>query len=196
MVDFTLDKIFIYPTDSVWGIGAAASSAEGNNWIRSFKGRAEKSPFSILFGSYDQMENYLNFDYGLLSKEKVLEIFDLQSTFLIPKDWYTDERIGPWVYGESTHIGIRVLALPWIKEITLGGPITSTSFNITGDPSITEVKKARELFEAKCSECSFVYPTKDHRHSLASTIIKIDGNDFSIIRAGGHAEKIREILEI
>jgi len=196
MVANFINEIFIYPTDSVWGIGADAKSAEKNQWIRSFKGREEKTPFSVLFSDAEQLELYV--DLGKMDKRNLFnKILKMQSTFLLPVQWLRTSDFGPWIYAESDFIGLRVLNLPWVKKITQSGPITTTSCNFTGSPAIASLIDAKNFAEENCPDCAFIYPDKkDHKHGKPSTIIKFDGECFKIIREGTNVDAIRSLLEI
>ena len=126
--------------------------------------------------------------------EKVLK---MQSTFLLPLKWLRSSELGPWIYGQSDFIGIRVLELPWIKSLTAKGPITTTSCNLTGSPPLSSLKDAKNFFDNYCSDCSFITPDCDlHEGGRPSTIIKFDDSSFEIVREGENANMIRELLEI
>jgi len=196
MVANFINEIFIYPTDSVWGIGADAKSAEKNNWIRLFKRRAEGTPFSVLFHHFDQLESYLDLtDFN--DKKLFKKVLTMQSTFLLPLKWLKNSDLGPWIYAESEFIGVRVLDLPWIKKMTNNGPITTTSCNFTGSPAIADLAEAEKFYKEHCPDCSFIYPdNQSYEYGKPSTIIKYDQSCFEIIREGSNVDSIRELLEI
>ena len=195
VVDF-INEIYVYPTDSVWGIGADAKSSEKNKWIRNFKGRDSTTPFSVLFYNIEQLESYLDLS-SFKNRELLEKVLKMQSTFLLPLEWLRSSDLGPWIYAQSSFIGIRVLELPWIKQLTINGPITTTSCNFTGNPPLTNLKDAKEFFDTHCSNCSFIVPDCDiHENGKPSTIIKFNDSNFEIVREGDNVGLIRELLEI
>src|SRR3989344_1548803 len=72
-------KIFIYPTDTIYGIGCNALNKEAVEKIREIKQR-DKKPFSIIAPSFDwikekciidcELENYLPGKYTIILKKK------------------------------------------------------------------------------------------------------------------------------
>jgi L-threonylcarbamoyladenylate synthase len=128
-------KIFIYPTDTIYGLGCNALDEQAVNKIREIKLRDDK-PLSIIAPSTnwilenfittsDEINKYLPGPYTLLLKKK-------DPNFLI------------WI-SNNDRIGIRIPDHPFTKEIQkIDVPFVTTSVNLAGEPfakSIDEIKQ-------------------------------------------------------
>ena len=73
-----------------------------------------------------------------------------------------------------------------------GGPITGTSANLSGRPSCSN---ADEIVQQLGAKLSLILDAGDTGGTLASTIVRIDGNEWSIVREGA-APRRREIRKV
>lgn len=126
--------VFVYPTDTIYGIGCNALDESAVKQIRKIKGRYEK-PFSVIAPSKEWILNNCFFDK---SQKKYLDklpgkytlIFKLRSKDVVSKE----------VSKET--LGVRI-PKHWISDMVreLGFPVVTTSVNKTGDGPITELKQ-------------------------------------------------------
>ena len=73
--------VFVYPTSSVWGIGADIYSEEFVLKVLNIKNSNSKKPTSILFKDEEQLAEYI-YDYGLgMQTERTIELKKLDSDF-------------------------------------------------------------------------------------------------------------------
>ena len=127
-------KIFIYPTDTIYGIGCNALDEEAVEKIREIKCRDNK-PFSIIAPSMEwikenlivnvEIEKYLPGPYTIILKKK-------------------NPKFLSWVSSTET-LGIRIPKHPFCFQIQEAQvPFITTSVNKSGEiPSnkISEIKK-------------------------------------------------------
>ena len=129
------NKIFIYPTDTIYGIGSNAENIKNAERIRKIKGRDNK-PFSIIAPSMqyilkncevnkNTLKKYLPGPYTLILKKK-------DKNFL--------KHIS-----DTEYIGIRIPKHPFTKILQkTKKPIITTSANLSGEKpanKITEINK-------------------------------------------------------
>ena len=183
------DQIYIYPTDTVWGIGANIFSRNAQEKIRAIKKSTLDKPMSILFPGKELLGHFL--DYPLPWND----LFSLEITFLIPRSWCKEE-IPDWV-ATGPFLGIRCLEGDEINSIKEreNAPITTTSLNLSGGGPITTLADAKEFQKAQASD-SKLLSFKNHSMSgMSSTIVKVEvENKYEIIRAGTNVEKIKSVL--
>lgn len=129
------DLIFIYPTDTIYGIGCDATDTEKVKKIQELKQRDDK-PFSIIAPSKEwilerfsttreELDRYLPGPYTLLLKKK--EAGDL--THISANDY----------------VGIRIPDHRFTRALQgLGVPVVTTSVNISGKPPATAVQDIDE----------------------------------------------------
>lgn len=187
------DKIYIYPTDTVWGIGANIYSKSAHVKIAEIKGSRDGKPLSILFPSIEMAQSYLKIPKKFLDH---LEIFDLGFTLLLPLDLAVKE-IPPWVRESSPFIGFRVLPLLALKKVmeSEGAPITTTSLNKSGESPIVKNEEAQQFFKSvKSPEIHFVKIKSLENHGSSSTIVQYENGLMKIIREGKNITVIKGML--
>lgn len=126
--------IFVYPTDTVYGIGCNAEIPESVKRIREIK--CTEHPFSViaptkkwitanLKTNNNRQMNKLPGPYTLILKKK-------------RRDLLTAVAVGD-------SLGVRIPKHKFIKLITKAGvPFVTTSANISGQPTIKSVKRIPE----------------------------------------------------
>lgn len=188
------DQIFIYPTDTVWGIGCSIYSYEGYKKIADIKHSDINKPLSIMFASCDELEKSFRFPKKMTAAW-FREYFKLESTLGFPKKEALIE-IPKWATAESEFVSIRCLEIEATKEIdqTLKVPFFSTSLNLTGKPPITTLEEASQFQKEHAPDAIFITHSGTNLSGSSSSIVFIDEHlVVSIIRRG---EKILDVLEL
>jgi len=118
-------KIFIYPTDTIYGLGCDATNKESVNKIKELKGRDKDKPLSVIAPSINwieencfvdlELKKYLPGPYTLILKKK-------NKDFLLH-------------VSNSETIGVRIPKCKFIEEIQKANvPFITTSVNLSGEP--------------------------------------------------------------
>ncbi len=126
--------IFVYPTDTIYGIGCNANDEEAVQRIRALKER-EQNPFSIIAPSKEWIaEHCIVHPNGYPWIKRLPGRYTL--LFKIKKKDFADS-INP----NSDVIGIRIPD-NWFSDLVpeFGVPIVSTSANLTGKPHMTSLE--------------------------------------------------------
>jgi len=121
-------KVFIYPTDTVYGIGGNALDGKVCERVREIKGRDGK-PFSIIVSDFSMLRRYCE-----VPEDKARYLFRYLPgpyTFLLEKK--EDIPACP-----GSKIGVRVPLHSFIRKVSgdTGLPIIGTSANISGQGSV------------------------------------------------------------
>lgn len=191
------DRIYIYPTDTVWGIGANIYSQKAFDQIAEIKGTSKSKPLSVLFSSITQLKEYIDLP-AAYTDHWLNKFFSLESTLAIDRH-FAMGRIPSWVLGDSHLLAVRCLTIPSIKKIIEeeGAPITTTSFNRSGSPSISLHDDASKLFSEIASQHQFVDDRSFSPSGNASTIIQLNNDfTFSYIRPGTRKEEIEQHIKL
>ncbi|MBT6324370.1 MAG: hypothetical protein HOJ35_00215, partial [Bdellovibrionales bacterium] len=172
------DNIYIYPTDTVWGIGASIYSEVGNQSVRKIKNKDSNDPLSVLFENKVMLMDYINFP-AIIKSENLFKLFNFEISLLLPILWIKKE-IPKWVLCDSKYVSIRIVKNNSILKIMkdTNSPITSTSLNFSNEKPITEFIAAKSF----CAEVDQEYnltllADQDHYYSLSgesSTMITLD----------------------
>lgn len=190
------EKLFVYPTDTVWGIGGSIFSNECYRKIADIKGHEEKKPLSVLFYSIEEIRDLINLppEFSDLWLE---EFFKFESTLGVPKEW-SKKELPNWICQDSKFLTIRCLKSKMIKKVIdmVGGPITSTSLNFSGFPPIVDGVEAREFYEEHMKEEVFIENHDAPCSGRSSTIVLLGEEKHNIVREGQYVNEIKEHLKL
>lgn len=120
--------LVIYPTETVYGIGAAANHSGAISKLLAYKGRREGKPLSIAVTDQKMAEQYVEIN---AQAQKFYKNF-LPGPFTVISK--SKNQVDPRVNSEFGTLGIRIPAYPLIIQVIrqLGQAITSTSANASG----------------------------------------------------------------
>ncbi len=127
------DYIFIYPTDTVWGIGAPLENQKLHELVAKIKGTEATKSLSLLFSSLSQIKMWMNFPKRM-NDRWLNNFFTMESTLALPRSQVIQSVPLFVVPSDSKYVAMRMLAYPFLDFLTIsiGGPITTTSLNKTG----------------------------------------------------------------
>ncbi|MFH1802431.1 MAG: L-threonylcarbamoyladenylate synthase [archaeon] len=133
-------KVFVYPTDTIYGIGCNATNAKAVVKIREIKQKDEK-PFSVIVPSKDWiLENCVVSDFGREYLDKLPGKFTLILKLKKNVNIAKKELVG-----EVDTIGVR-MPDNWFAEFLSrhGLVFVTTSVNISGEKPIAQVSELNE----------------------------------------------------
>ena len=171
-------KTILYPTDTIWGVGCDATNSKACDKVYVVKKRPTNKSLIILVDTAERLADYVvnvpAIAYDLIKAAKSpLSIIYAESKNLARN------------VSADKSICIRVVNHDFCKEVIrrLGKPITSTSANLSGQPSPLTYNDITEEMRQ-----SVDYTVQLYHDVLAkpksSTIIKLNGdNTFEIIRS-------------
>ena len=162
--------VILYPTDTVWGIGCDACNEKAVEKVFEIKRRPGAKSLIVLAADLDMVAKYV----------KDVEVNDAPMTIIYPGAQY----LAPNVAAEDGSVGIRIPLVSEDSPETDGGafcrelvrrlrrPITSTSANVSGQPSPLSFD---EIPEEVLSAVDYVVPRSFGRTATgrASQIIKL-----------------------
>ncbi len=190
----TSESVFIYPTDTVWGIGASIYSEAAYNKIAEIKNTTTDKPLSIMFTDINMLYKSFNFPENI-SLSWLNSFFKLETSLGLPKKIATFS-IPFWVAARSEMVSVRCLDLEILKPIStaLGGPFFTTSLNLTGESPITSYEDAKKFQETLAVKTELIGNQSHNLSGQSSTIVFLKGNSFEIVREGAKIEEIKKHL--
>lgn len=169
------NRVIIYPTDTVYGIGASVYDKEGIKRIYDIKHRPLDKPLAVLCANIEQID-----EIAYLTKDarKLIEAFMPGALTIILK---SKDKIKESM-GFDT-IGVRIPNYKLAIEILeRNGPMATTSVNESGAPSINNYDEIKEDYDDLVD--LIVPPSGEKTSSLASTVVDITG-PVKLLRQGG-----------
>lgn len=161
------NKIFLYPTDTTFGIGCNANDVESIRRIFDLKKRAESKSLIILVDTPARLQSIVDvpelaWDIMDLSEKPVTIVYDDPKN--LPQE----------LIAEDGTIAIRLTDDLGCKKIIgkLKAPIVSTSANISGEPTPNSFE---EISEEIKNGVDYIFPeTKTFRPKFSgSSVIKL-----------------------
>lgn len=124
--------VFMYPTDTIYGIGCDATNKQAVDVVRQAKERDEK-PFSVIAPSKKWIEE--NCQMSDAAKEGIKQ---LPGPFTLLLRVKNRNAVAPNVTNET--MGVRIPKHWWADFVAeFGKPIVTTSVNVSGQPHATSV---------------------------------------------------------
>jgi L-threonylcarbamoyladenylate synthase len=170
--------VILYPTDTVWGLGCDATNELAVSKINDIKGRSNDKSFIILLDTDAKLQSYVteipDVAYDLIEYAE----HPLTIVFSGAKNLANN------VINEDGSVGVRIVKHDFCQQLIqrFRKPITSTSANISGQPSPRFFDEISE--EIKEAVDYIVDLEQDLRtEKKPSTIMKLaPGGQFSFIR--------------
>ena len=185
-------SLIIYPTDTVYGLGAIVTNEQSINNIYLAKSRSFTSPLIALLSSVDKVEEVATIsDENREILEKLAHAFWPGALTVILK---RKEHIPNIMVSGGDTIGVRIPNLDLaIKIIDLaGGILATTSANISGEAT---PKSYNELSEAIKSRVDILVDGGECKLGEASTIIDLTSDVPKILRNGAiSTDEITKII--
>lgn len=181
-------RLVVFPTDTVYGLGAAAFNPFATAMIFQVKGRPRSLPLPVLVSSADQA-------WALASRVPPAAVALAEAfwpgalTIVVP-----ESDALHWDLGETKGaVGVRVPAHPDALELLrMVGPVAATSANPSGKPTPRSV---REIAEELGWAVGLYLDAGPAKGEIPSTVVDVIGRRPRIIREGAvPAEKIKEVL--
>ena len=175
-----------FPTETVYGLGADATSAESCKNIFVAKGRPQDNPLIVHLAYVSEADTYAY--TSDLFKKIAAEFMPGPLTVILPKK----EIIPDTVTAGLDSVAIRVPMNPTAhKLIKLSRkPIAAPSANLSGKPSPTT---AAHVIDDLTGRVEAILCGKDAEVGVESTVIKLTGeNSLVICRPGGITKEMLE----
>lgn len=130
-----IGKIFVYGTDTIYGIGCDAMNNKAVSKIRGIKKRDEK-PFSVISPSKKWI-----LDNCIIDNNVKTWLDKLPGPYTLILELKNEEAVSNKVNLGLNSLGVRIPA-HWFSKIVekYGKPFVTTSVNLTGEPFIKRIK--------------------------------------------------------
>ncbi|MFC1553562.1 L-threonylcarbamoyladenylate synthase [candidate division KSB1 bacterium] len=183
-------EIIVYPTETVYGIGADCTNESAVNRLYLIKKRDPQKPVLLVAADVDMVKDYVK-DISDMSK-KIIESFWPGPLTVVFKAG--DSISGNLTAGTGT-IGIRVPDNRFCREMScgLGKPVVSTSANISGEKFCSKIE---DISEDVLMSVDLIIDAGKTKEGIPSTVISLTGEKPVIIRQGAVSEEnLREFMK-
>jgi tRNA threonylcarbamoyl adenosine modification protein (Sua5/YciO/YrdC/YwlC family) len=172
----TKGEICVYPTDTVYGIGACATNTTAIDKISTLLHRDKKQLFSYIcadFSQASQIARIENRDFTIMKR-----LLPGPYTFILNATNYVPKKIAP----KRRTVGIRMPGSAVVSELVrfIGEPIANTSVHIPGE----QRGSAEAVREAVEHEVDIMIDCGDLTNPEGSTIIDLTADEPLVVRQG------------
>jgi L-threonylcarbamoyladenylate synthase len=173
---FHSGKIFIYPTDTIYGIGGNPFDENVVTKIADIKGRNEKKQFIWLLSDFESLMNFTDIIYET-HLEFLQKVWPAPLTVILNLNERTKNII------KQETIAVRIpqndFCLKLLKEISR--PLISTSVNRSGENPLNRMDQIVNNYLKDVDAIFFNAETKEYK---SSTIIDLTLKQPKLIREG------------
>jgi len=190
-----LSQIVVFPTETVYGLGAFAQSTQATSKIFSTKGRPPDNPLIVHVSSLTMLRTLLPLGYNLSRAYKALikHFWPGPLTLLFPRN---ADIIPTIVTANQSSVAIRMPSHPVARALIAVSnlPLAAPSANSSGKPSPTRVEHVLRDLDGKVP---IILDGGACDVGLESTVVdglQADGN-IRVLRPGGiTVEEIERVL--
>ena len=171
-------KTVVFPTETVYGLGANALDPEAAKKIYEAKGRPSDNPLIVHISKKEDVD-FLAGNISQDSKLLMEAFWPGPLTLILDKS----DNVPIETTGGLMTVAIRMPSNPIARKLIdlAGVPIAAPSANISGRPSITSSKY---LVEELCERVDAIIISEDSEIGLESTVIDMTASTPVILRPG------------
>ena len=166
--------IIVYPTDTLYGFGVDANNIYAINKLNKLKRR--KGPISVVMQDIDTIISCAKIDD--VEVEIIRKNLIGYTTIILPVKHGTVYKS---IMGEGETLGIRLPDHSFATNLCklIGGPITTTSVNRSGEIPLND---PNEIFKVFNGEFDILIDDGKINHAKGSTIYKLENYKLNTIR--------------
>ena len=171
-------KIVVFPTETVYGIGANGLDEKAVRKLYEVKKRPLNKPISLLVSNMEMVktiaQDITEVEYKIMEK-----FFPGPLTIILKKKDIVPDIV---TAGQET-VGVRMPSGEIARKLVelSGVPIATPSANISGQPSGTNLSEIKEHFEEKVD---FYIDGGNSELGISSTIVQVIDGKIEILRQG------------
>jgi protein-tyrosine phosphatase len=190
-------KLVAFPTETVYGVAAHALDEQAVERLVEVKGRRSGHPLTLAIKSADEARDYVP-DMSSLAQRLTRRCWPGPVTLVVddshPESLLHQLPAGvrQWVSPQQT-VGLRVPGHQVILDVLhmLAGPLALSSANLTGQP---DAVTANEVLESLGDRIDLILDDGPCRFGEPSSVVRVQGNQYEILRPGVVPEKTLQRL--
>lgn len=184
-------KIAVFPTETVYGIGASIFNEEAIKKIYIAKKRPSDNPLIAHISNFEMLKQIVDLSkVDDISKKLIEKFFPGPFTIILPKK----EGISKIATAGNETIGVRMPINKIANKLInlVGVPIVAPSANVSGKPSGTCVE---DIIEELKESVDYIVDSGNVEIGIESTVVKVDNGVIKILRPGYITkEDIEEVI--
>jgi L-threonylcarbamoyladenylate synthase len=172
--------VIIYPTDTLYGLGADAFSDEAVDMVYEIKGRDEKKPIHCIVADVDMAQAYAKISAD--ARLMIERLMPGELTLVLSK--HPEHRRG--IGRDIETIGIRIPKNDFCVALAraFGKPFTATSANRAGEKPERNIEAIIEQLAGMSENITLAIDAGELPPSAPSTVVDMTSSEPVIVREG------------
>ena len=177
--------VILYPTDTVYGLGANIFNNDAVERIYEIKKRDQSKPLSVLVQNTESLE--LIADLNRSSREIINKWLPGPFTFILNKK----NVVSPYV-SASSKVGVRIPDYKIARALASLFPITTTSANLTNECTLSN---PQDILKQIGNDIDLVIDVGDLGAAKPSTVIDLSSSKPTLVRNGFDSKDMDSLKE-
>ena len=192
-------KLVAFPTETVYGVAALATCESAMENLRELKDRPSR-PFSVHMAGPAEVQRYVS-AVPEPARRMIRGGWPGPLTLILPvgaglgdADLAARDGLAEQLCSDG-YIGLRCPDEPVAQAMLAGvdGPVVAPSANLAGQPS---PRSGQDVIDSLNGRIDMLLDTGPTQYGNDSTIVRVDGEDWSVLRAGVLSERdVRAMLK-
>jgi len=172
--------VILYPTDTLYGLGADSLNKEALEKIYAIKGRDEGKPIHSIVASLDAASAYGEVNDAARTLGDTF--FPGPLTLLLQKK----ESVPEWAVSGRSTFGIRIPNNIFCIELAraFGKPYTATSANTSGMKPERNIEAILQQLGDRADLIDLIIDAGELPESLPSTVVTVESGQAAVVREG------------
>ncbi len=188
-----LGGVIVYPTDTVYGLGANACDSLAVDQIFKIKKRTYSKPLPIIARNITWVEALACLNRK--TKKALESIWPGAVTAVLPNR----EHLSSLVTAGGISVGVRIPDFLFTDQLLgkFGYPLTATSANVSGEESTNDINKIIERFQNSNYRPNLIIDAGILPRSKPSTVIDLTSQSPKILKVGpSKPEQLLKLLNL
>ena len=177
--------VILYPTDTVYGLGANIFNNDAVERIYEIKKRDQSKPLSVLVQNTESLELIADLNRG--SREIINKWLPGPFTFILNKK----NVVSPYV-SASSKVGVRIPDYKIARALASLFPITTTSANLTNECTLSN---PQDILKQIGNDIDLVIDVGDLGAAKPSTVIDLSSSKPTLVRNGFDSKDMDSLKE-
>ncbi len=177
--------VILYPTDTVYGLGANIFNNDAVERIYEIKKRDQSKPLSVLVQNTESLE--LIADLNRSTREIINKWLPGPFTFILNKK----NAVSPYV-SASSKVGVRIPDYKIARALASLFPITTTSANLTNECTLSN---PQDILKQIGTDIDLVIDVGDLGAAKPSTVIDLSSSKPTLVRNGFDSNDMDSLKE-
>lgn len=180
-------EVISFATDTVYGVACDASNPKAVERLYEIKKRDYKKPIAIFVKNLAIAEEIFVFDE--ISRKIAKRFLPGGLTLILPKKQDNGVKLAENLNPNNNSLGFRIVNNHFVVQLMakFDGILAVTSANLSDHKAALSTKEVENYFSN--SKLALVIDKKMPKTTEASTVVKVENNEVSIIRHGAVTEQ-------